>query len=157
MVGMSNRLAALAITVVAALSLAACSGSDEPTVTEEPMSSQPAQPQDAEQAFDGEISTDVIKVGPMDVTVPKGMKLPDETIVTQAEQSVVMMIDDDPQPVIDAVMSSAAEAGYEIYAEPSPDQTVFVGHGNAVLFTALPNAQILTWGPEAMKDLLAEG
>lgn len=154
---MSTRLAALAVTVVAALSLAACSGSEEPTVTQEPVNSQSAQPQGEEQAFDGEVSTDVIKVGPMDVTVPKGMKLPESSIVTQSEQSVVMMIDDDPQPVIDAVMSSAAEAGYEIYAEPSADQTVFVGHGNAVLFTALPNAQILTWGPEAMKDILSEG
>ncbi|MCG6567508.1 hypothetical protein [Tessaracoccus sp. ZS01] len=160
---MRMRPAALAVTVVAALSLAACTGSEEPTPAPEVTASAPVGgtqsglPQPEEEAFTGEIQTEVIKVGPMDVTVPKGMKLPESTIVTQSEQSAVMMIDEDPQPVIDSIMSSAADAGYEIYAEPSEDQTVFVGHGNAVLFTAIPNAQILTWGPESMKDVLAEG
>ncbi|GAA4895049.1 hypothetical protein GCM10025789_10600 [Tessaracoccus lubricantis] len=157
---MRNRLAAVALTVVAAVSLAACSGSDEPAPQDTPAGATETQtglPQPEEQTFTGEIQTEVIKVGPMDVTVPKGIKLPESTIVTQSEQSAVMMIDEDPQPVIDAVMASAEEAGYEVFAKPSEDQTVFVGNGNAVLFTAIPNAQILTWGPESMKEILAEG
>lgn len=175
---MKTRLAAVAVTVVAALSLAACTDDTEPTTppqdtvaapqpgdtppadaptADAPAETEPGLPEPAEEGFEGEIQTESIKVGPMDVIVPKGMKLPESTIVTDSTESYVMMIDEDPQPVIDSVLSSAEEAGYEVYAEPREGTTVFVGHGNAVLFDAQPQAQILTWGPEAMKDVLAEG
>lgn len=168
---MKTRLAAVAVAVVAALSLAACTDDTEPTtppqetaVAPQPGATapavgeaQPGLPQEPQEGFEGEIQTESIKVGPMDVTVPKGMKLPESTIVTDSQESYVMMIDEDPQPVIDAVFSSAEEAGYEVYAELDNGSTVFVGNGNAVLFDAYPNAQILTWGPEAMKDALAQG
>ena len=68
-----------------------------------------------------------------------------------------MIADEDPQPVIDAVFASAEAAGYEIYAELGDGRTIWVGNGNVVLLDAIPNAQILTWGPEAMKDALAQG
>ena len=106
--------------------------------------------------FEGDVQTETISVGPQNVEVPLGIKLPDNTTVSDAQQTVVMMIDQDPTAVIESVTASAAEAGYETYAQPDEYTWVFVGNGNAVLFQAYPQGQILTWGPEAMKDVLAE-
>lgn len=152
---MKKKLAAAAVALAAAVSLAACSD-DAPPAPETPA----AAPTDApapggEETFDGTTNDDTIMVGPMEVLVPKGFKLPEDSIVTKSEPSNLMIADEDPQPVIDAVMASAEEAGYEVYAEPGEGRTLFVGQGNAVLFFAIPNAQMITWGPEAMKDALA--
>lgn len=158
---MLTKLASAAIALAAALSLAACSDDAAPgPASETPVAETPVGATDApgtEEGFEGEISTESIKVGPMDVIVPTGIRLPEDSVVTQSEELSVMMIDEDPQPVIDAVLSSAEEAGYEVYAELSPGSFVLVGHGNAVLVQAIPNAQMLTWGPEVMKDALAQG
>ena len=109
-------------------------------------------------SFDGAgVTTDQIKVGPMEITVPKGIKIPDETLVTEATMSSVMMIEEDPTAVVKSVTESAKEAGYEEYARPNDTTWIFVGHGNAIMFQGFPQAQILTWGPETMKDVLAKG
>lgn len=119
----------------------------------------PIDPQEnpgAEQTFDGEgVTEDTITANLMEMKIPAGIKIPEDTLVTKAEPPLIMMADEDPAAVIEAVESSAKEAGYEIYAEVA-DGKVFVGNGNAVLFTATPMAQTLTWGPEAMKDVLAD-
>lgn len=148
---------ALAAVAVAALSLAACSDDSPAPAPEMPITQTDAPDNGEEEGFEGETADETIKVGPMDVIVPKGFKLPDDSIVSKSDPYQVMIIDEDPQPVIDAVRKSAEEAGYEVYAQLSPDHTVFVGQGNAVLFVAVPNAQMITWGPEVMKDALAEG
>ena len=54
------------------------------------------------------------------------------------------------------VRASEEESGYEVFATPSPDTTVWVGNGNAVMLMAIPSAQILTWGPESMAEALAQ-
>ncbi len=97
---------------------------------------------------------DTITANMMEMQIPTGIKIPEDTLVTEAEPPTIMMADEDPAAVIAMVESSAAEAGYEVYAEV-PGGKIFVGHGNAVHFTAGPQFQILTWGPEAMKDVLA--
>lgn len=53
-------------------------------------------------------------------------------------------------------LASAEESGYEVFATPSADTTVWVGNGNAVMLMAIPSAQILTWGPESMAEALAQ-
>ena len=159
---MRIKPAVAAVVLAAALALGACSDADEqPTPEQTAVAPADTAPADApveggEEGFEGSTNDDSIMVGPMEVLVPKGFKLPEDSIVTKSEPSNLMLIDEDPQPVIDAVRASAEEAGYEIYAEAGPDRTVFVGQGNAVLFFAIPNAQMITWGPEAMKDVLAE-
>ncbi|NHB84619.1 hypothetical protein G7085_08365 [Tessaracoccus sp. HDW20] len=87
--------------------------------------------------------------------MPTGIKLPESSIVTDSQELLVMMIDEDPAAVIDAVTQSALASGYELYAQPDDAATVWVGHGNAVRLFAVPGAQMLVWGPESMKDALA--
>ncbi len=123
-------------------------------------STQPADPGDPAEdngevlTFEGEVSTDTITANMMEMEIASGIRIPEDTLVTKAEPPTIMMADEDPAAVIAMVESSAAEAGYEVYAE-IPGGKVFVGNGNAVHFTAGPQFQILTWGPEAMKDVLA--
>lgn len=153
---MMRKLAAAAVAFAAALALGACSdGGDSPAPEPSVATEAPGIPADSSEGFEGDISVESIKVGPMDVIVPTGIRLPDDSLVTSSEQASLMIIDDDPQPVIDAVLTSADDAGYEVYAELGPGLVVLVGHGNAVLLDAIPNAQVLTWGPEVMKDVLA--
>lgn len=115
----------------------------------------PEEDPDGGGSFDGAgVTTDTITANMMDITIPSGLKIPENTLVTDAQEASIMMAEEDPAAVIAMVESSAAEAGYEVYAEV-PGGKVFVGNGNAVSFTAGPQFQILTWGPEAMKDILA--
>ncbi|MGO1385278.1 MAG: hypothetical protein ACTHWA_04065 [Arachnia sp.] len=105
--------------------------------------------------FDGAgVTTDTITANMMDITIPSGLRIPENTLVTDAQEASIMMAEEDPAAVVAMVESSAAEAGYEVYAEGASG-TVYVGNGNAVLFTADSMVQLLTWGPEAMKDVLA--
>ncbi|MDO5677143.1 MAG: hypothetical protein Q4G35_06505 [Propionibacteriaceae bacterium] len=147
---MLSKFAAAAVALAAALSLAACSDDAEPPAPDAPVTSTDA----PDEGFTGDPQTESIKVGPMDVTVPVGIKLPDDSIVTESQDFHLMIIDEDPQHVIDEVRASAETAGYEMYKEITESKFVLVGHGNAVLLDAVPNAQMMTWGPEAMKDAL---
>lgn len=182
---MKLRLAAAAVSVVALIGLSACTddpaepATSAPVVTADPATADPVTPAgtaapqtsteglpaqpgteptgaESELSFEGDVQTEKIMVGPQEVEVPKGMKLPEESLVTDAQPASVMMIDEDPAAIIAAVTESAAESGYEVYAQPNESTWVFVGHGNAVLLSAFPQAQILTWGPEAMAEVLAE-
>lgn len=155
-----------------ALTLSACSDDTTPPADTPPSpgvvstppealnpdtSVEPINPQEdpGEQTFDGEgVTTEMIKANEMDIEIPQGLRIPEATLVTEATKSSIMMADEDPAAVTAMVDSSAEEAGYEVYAEV-PGGKVLVGHGNAVLFTASPMAQMITWGPEAMKDVLA--
>ena len=150
---MFTRLGAAALSAVALITFSACSGEPE-TPAESAPATGGAEP--TGQTFDGEVATDTVKVGPQDVLVPKGIKLPEDSVVSQGTETTVMLIDEDPQAVIDAVTSSAAEAGYEVYAQVDEATTVWVGNGNAVSLFAVPQAQMLTWGPESMKDVLTQ-
>lgn len=133
-------------------------GAAEPDPSMEPV--EPANPSGAtgtEQSFDGEsVTTDTITANQMEMKIPSGFRIPEDTLVTEATAASIMMADEDPAAVIAMVESSAAEAGYEKYAETATG-TVYVGNGNAVLFDAGPQMQLITWGPEEMKDLLAGG
>ncbi len=109
-----------------------------------------------EQTFDGDgVTTDTITANEMEMEIPSGLTIPADTLVTEAKPASIMMAEEDPAAVIAEVESSADEAGYEIYAETTRGK-VYVGNGNAVLFEAGPQAQLITWGPEEMKDVLAE-
>lgn len=153
---------------LAALALLTACGSSEPEETmAPPVSTQEAPPpppvepnepgeETTSESFEGEVSTETITANLMEMEIPTGIRIPEDALVTQADPSVIMIADEDETAVVEMVESSADEAGYEVYAEV-PGGKVFVGHGNAVLFTAFPNAQIITWGPEAMKDVLAGG
>lgn len=152
---MKTKLA-VAVAALAAVSLVGCTDEVSPAPESVLSESAPAAEPGGEETFAGATNDETIMVGPMEVIVPRGFRLPDDSIVTTSEPWNLMIADADPQPVIDAVTASAAEAGYEVFAEPGPDQIVFVGQGNAVLFFAVPNAQMITWGPEAMKDALAQ-
>ena len=88
------------------------------------------------------------------MTVPLGIRVPDYSVVGEAGDTLLSLSDEDPLPVLAAVTASAAEAGYSIYAQQG-DTTVWIGHGNAVALMAIANAQVLTWGPDAAKDLLS--
>ena len=124
----------------------------DPDSSTEPVA--PSEDPDDELVFEGEVTTDTITANMMEMQIASGIRIPEDTLVTKAEPPTIMMADEDPAAVIAMVESSAAEAGYEVYAEV-PGGKVFVGNGNAVHFTAGPQFQILTWGPEAMKDVLA--
>lgn len=121
---------------------------------ESPAQESPGEPGDEESGFTGELSTETITANNMDIEIPTGMRIPESTLVTKADSTSIMMADEDPSAVIAMVTQSAEEAGYEVYATP-PTGTVFVGHGNAVSFSADANFQLITWGPEVMKDVLA--
>ncbi len=109
-----------------------------------------------EQTFDGDgVTTDTITANEMEMEIPFGLRIPADTLVTEAKPASIMMAEEDPAAVIAEVESSADEAGYETYAETTRGK-VYVGNGNAVLFEAGPQAQLITWGPEEMKDVLAE-
>ncbi|MCC2593913.1 hypothetical protein LKO27_10905 [Tessaracoccus sp. OS52] len=160
-----NKILAAWLLGLAATTLMTACGTDDPQApapvsSEQTGTSQPAAPaepgdESSGEAFEGEVSTETITANMMEMEIPTGIRIPEDSLVTQAQPSVIMIADEDPAAVFEMVESSAAEAGYEVHAEV-PGGKVFVGHGNAVLFTAFPNAQILTWGPEAMKDVLAE-
>lgn len=146
-----------------ALTLAACSspiGSETPAVTDPaapPPAAQPSEPGEAvtgEESFEGDVSTEAITANNMEMQIPTGLRIPEGTLVTEALPNSIMMADEDPAAVMEMVDASAKEAGYEVYAEV-PGGKVLVGKGNAVLFTASPQAQQLTWGPEVMKDALS--
>ncbi|TRY17080.1 hypothetical protein FOJ82_14635 [Tessaracoccus rhinocerotis] len=157
---------------LAAVSLfTACSGDDPetptPDGTQQVETGAPADPGDTNpppvegeegepQTFEGEVSTETITANMMEMQIPTGLRIPEDALVTQALPTSIMIADADETAVVEMVNASAAEAGYEVFAE-IPGGKVFVGHGNAVLFTAYPNAQLITWGPESMKDVLAQG
>ena len=132
--------------------------SQPPEALEPEDSTQPINPDEdlgEQQTFDGEgMMVETITANNMEIEVPKGIRIPETALVTEATKSSIMMADDDPAAITDMINTSAEEAGYEVYAEV-PGGKVFVGSGNAILFTASPQAQMITWGPEAMKDLLA--
>ena len=116
----------------------------------------PAEDPGDQQTFDGDsVTTDVITANNMDIEIPSGLRIPEDTLVTEAKPASIMMAEEDPAAVVAMVESSAEEAGYEVHAEVDGGK-VYVGNGNAVLFTAGPMVQILTWGPEEMKDILAD-
>ena len=158
-----------------ALTLAACSATtgDETPAPATPSATMVSEPPEAlapddstvpidpdedlgsQQTFDGEgMSVETITANNMEIEVPKGIRIPENALVTEATKSSIMMADEDPTAITDMVNASAEEAGYEVYADV-PEGKVFVGNGNAILFTASPQAQMVTWGPEAMKDILA--
>ncbi|MDO5734855.1 MAG: hypothetical protein Q4P15_00105 [Propionibacteriaceae bacterium] len=148
------------------ITLSACGGDSGPSLSETPpnASVQPSDPSAPmgesaspgdEQTFDDTgVTSDTITANKMEILIPSGIRVPEDALVTEALPASIMMADPDPTAVTDMVNKSAEEAGYEVYAEV-PGGKVFVGNGNAVLFTAAPNAQMITWGPEEMKDLLA--
>ncbi|MDO5684464.1 MAG: hypothetical protein Q4G46_16760, partial [Propionibacteriaceae bacterium] len=107
--------------------------------------------------FTGEVDTETIMVGPQEVRVPKGIKLPESALVTDAQEYHVMIGDEDPTLVTESITSSAEAAGYKLFANPVEGVYIYTGHGNAVLFEAGPQFQILTWGPESMAEELAKG
>lgn len=154
---MFSRLAAASLSVLALLTFSACTagGTSQPSATTTAPQS-PSADQGGEQTFEGDVSEETVTVGPQEVTVPKGIKLPAESVVSKAEPYQLMLIDEDPQAVVDAVTSSAAGSGYTVYATPDDATTVWVGNGNAVSLLAIPGAQLLVWGPESMKDVLAQ-
>lgn len=176
---MKLRLAAAAVSVVALVGLAACTDAEPaPTVTvtvtadpgSDPGATNPGTAEtvpplpgavetseDGTLTFEGDVQTHTITVGPQDMEAPLGITLPADSLVSDAQPAMIMVIDEDPAAVIESVTSSAEEAGYEVYAQPNESTWVFVGHGNAVLLSAYPQGQILTWGPEAMKDVLSQG
>ncbi|AQP45827.1 hypothetical protein [Tessaracoccus flavus] len=173
---MKFRLAAAAVAALALVGLSACSPDDaQPDATATVSApaegtSQPTDPgagdatepggvqtqDDGTITFEGDVQTETIMVGPQEIEVPKGIKLPEESLVSDAQPAYVMIIDEDPSAVITAVTESAEESGYEVFAQPNEYTWVFVGHGNAVLLSASPQVQILSWGPEAMAEVLAE-
>jgi hypothetical protein len=179
---MKFRLAAAAVAAIALVGLSACSPDDaqpDATATVTAPAEGTAQPTDTGTAdtaapgdatepggvqtqddgtitFEGDVQTETIMVGPQEIEVPKGIKLPEESLVSDAQPAYVMIIDEDPSAVITAVTESAEESGYEVFAQPNEYTWVFVGHGNAVLLSASPQVQILSWGPEAMAEVLAE-
>lgn len=161
----SKHLAAALASVAAAASMTACSAtpappsaSDAPPPVSAPDTAAPSGAPTGQgttsEPFDGEVTTETITANQMQVTVPQGIRLPENALVTQSDQTVVMMADEDETAVVEAVTSSARAAGYTVHAE-TEQGTVLVGNGNAVLFTAVPGMQMLTWGPESMKDALA--
>jgi len=103
------------------------------------------------------LAIDWITAGGQLLQVPEGIQLPSEAHVTGATEATVMIAEADPQQVIDIVSGSAEKAGYLLVAEPREGCRLWVGHGNAVLLDATAGAQILSWGPESMKDVLAKG
>ncbi len=162
---MSKALKSIAVWIAGAavaLTLAACSSpsaEETPQVADPaapPATAQPAEPGEEAtgEEFSGNVSTEKITANNMDIQIPTGLKIPEGTLVTDAQPASIMMADDDATAVTEMVYSSAEEAGYEVYADV-PGGKVLVGKGNAVLFTAAPQAQMLTWGPEVMKDVLA--
>lgn len=152
---MFYRLGAAALTAAALLTMSACSADAPAPTNSAPPATAPAGGEPTGQTFEGDVATETVMVGPQEVVVPKGMTLPETSVVSQAQDFAVMLIDEDPAAVIEAVTSSAAASGYEVYATPDDATTVWVGNGNAVSLLAIPGAQMLTWGPESMKDVLA--
>lgn len=102
----------------------------------------------------GEVSLERVTVGDQEVLVPTGLRLPDVEI-TYADENYIVLASPEKKPVVDRVKESAAAAGYEIHAEGSHG-LVLIGHGNAVLLAAKSHVQVVTWGPESMKDILGE-
>ncbi len=162
---MSKALKSITVWIAGtavALTLAACSsttGEESPAVTEPVAPSgvtQPAEPSDegTTQEFTGEVATETITANNMDIQIPVGLKIPEGTLVTDAQAASIMMADEDATAVTEMFYASAEEAGYEVYADV-PGGKVLVGNGNVLMFTSSPQAQLLTWGPEAMKDVLA--
>lgn len=162
---MSKALKRITVSILGAtlaVTLSACTDETGPGVSEVTQSGnvQPAEPVEPaepgeEQTFDGEgVTTETITANNMEIEIPSGLRIPEDTLVTDAQPASIMMADEDPTAVTDMVSKSAKDAGYEVYAE-AEGGTVYVGNGNAVLFTAGPMVQMITWGPEEMKDVLA--
>ena len=159
-----NRITPWIASAALVVTLSACGGDSGQGPSGTPAaSSQPADPSGPmesqaspdEQGFDGAgMTEETITANQMEIQIPAGLKIPENTLVTEALPASIMMADEDPTAVNDMVTQSAAEAGYEVYAEAAGSK-VFVGRGNAVLFTAGPMVEQITWGPEAMKDVLA--
>ncbi|HMR50123.1 MAG TPA: hypothetical protein PKE40_12770 [Arachnia sp.] len=103
------------------------------------------------------VATAWIEAGGQLFQVPEGIRLPPDVLIASATEATVMIAEADPQRVIDVVSESAKEAGYVLVAEPHEGCRLWVGHGNAVLLDATAGAQILSWGPESMRDVLATG
>lgn len=104
-------------------------------------------------ASDG-MQLETIVMGERELTVPLGLRIPDVE-VTHADERYIVMTSPEKKPVVDEVKASAIAAGYEVHAEGSHG-LVLIGHGNAVLLAAKSHVQMLTWVPEAMKDVLSE-
>lgn len=165
---LSKKFLASAAAGLTALMMVGCVA-DEPTPevpvqVENPAPAEPGEPGDAPAPGEevtgpvfegGEISTETITANLMDIQIPTGIRIPENALVTDAQPTSIMIADEDPTEVVEMVEASAAEAGYEVFAEVT-DGKVFVGHGNAVLFQATANFQLLTWGPEAMAEVLSE-
>lgn len=158
----SMTLAAWAVGLISTLLFSACgapSSSSTPPQNPEQTQSAPGDDQPShgdDQSFEGTVSTETITANQMEIEIPTGIRIPVNSLVTSADPTSIMIADADESAVVKAVTDSAQQAGYEVYAEV-PGGKVFVGHGNAVLLSAFPNAQILTWGPESMKDVLSNG
>ncbi|RMB61651.1 hypothetical protein [Tessaracoccus antarcticus] len=163
-----NRITPWIAGAALVVTLSACTGenSQELAATPNTASVQPTDPsapmepetspgvEETSQQFEGTTSEETITANQMEIVIPTGLRIPEDTLVTKAEPNSIMMADEDPTAVTEMVMASAAEAGYEVYGE-IPGGSVLVGHGNAVMFTAFPQVQQITWGPEVMKDVLA--
>ncbi|CAL8973940.1 hypothetical protein TESS_TESS_00547 [Tessaracoccus sp. O5.2] len=151
---MGSRVSAVVLAILALAVTACADDGSAPSAPPVPATSSEAQP--SGEVFTGEVNTEEITVGPQTVRVPVGIRLPEDSLVTSADEVSVMVADEDPAAVLDAVRASAEESAYEVFATPSPDTTVWVGNGNAVVLMAIPSAQILTWGPESMAEALAQ-
>lgn len=103
------------------------------------------------------VVTEWIEVGDLWLQVPEGIRLPDDILIASATEAAVTIAEADPGLILDAVTASAETSGYEVVADPRAGCRLWVGHGNAVLLDATEGAQILSWGPESMKDVLSTG
>lgn len=153
----STQLINIAVAGFSAVVLltTACAGSITAPFSDAsgPSPSQAATALENDPGSDG-VSLETITVGEQQVLIPVGLRLP-EVEITHADESYIVMASPEKKPVVDAVKESAVAAGYEIYAEGTHG-VVLIGHGNAVLLAAKSQVQMLTWGPESMKDVLSE-
>lgn len=160
---LTKPVIAAAASVLAAMAMTACTATPAPnspaptapaTAPADPDTPAPTQVASTSEAFEGKTNDETITANQMQVEVPKGIRIPENALVTKADPNNVMMADEDDAATKAMVEASAAEAGYTVYAE-IPGGKVFVGQGNAVIFTSGPGFQMLAWGPESMKDVLA--
>jgi len=153
---MIKRLAVIAITSVSLLAAGCSSASSTSSASvdvAEVEASASALVETTGEPVEGDIKTETVNVGGMDVTVPEGLKLPDDAAVTSSDMTTVMFANPTAESLVESIRTSAEEAGYELVKEVD-NNMLWVGHGNAVLLNAADQGQILTWGPEAMADQL---
>ena len=89
--------------------------SQPPEALEPEDSTQPINPDEdlgEQQTFDGEgMMVETITANNMEIEVPKGIRIPETALVTEATKSSIMMADDDPAAITDMINTSAEEAG----------------------------------------------